>query len=98
MIISRQFHAENGNDEVRNKKRDGSQVSLASTIDHNNLWKYKPEALHKDNIGNHLQQIKLNASLQKYDSRGSKKNSENKNSEDSYNSGHRQKTSINRDH
>ena len=57
MIISRQFHAENGTDEVRNKKRDGSQVSLASTIDHNNLWKYKPEALHKDNIGNHLQQI-----------------------------------------
>ena len=54
MFISRQFTAETGTDEIRNKKRDGSQVSLASTIDHNNLWKYKPETLQKDNISNNL--------------------------------------------
>lgn len=45
MMIGRQPYAEKGPGETGNGSREGSPVSLASTIDHNNLWKYKPETL-----------------------------------------------------
>ena len=50
MMIRNQHHAE-GPSELHNtlfqRERDSSRGSLASTIDQNNLWKYKPEHLQK---------------------------------------------------
>ena len=45
MMMGRQPYAERGRGEMGGGSGEESPVSLASTIDHNNLWKYKPDKL-----------------------------------------------------
>ena len=101
-MIGRQPYAEKGPEEMGNGSRGGSPVSLASTIDHKNLWKYKPETLQQDNISANFQQKRLNDSLQKNEARRSSKNSESEESEqeseDSDISGNQRKVSLRPEH
>lgn len=53
MMIGKQGYGDGSNEHsgLFKESRDSSPVSLASIIDQNNLWKYKPQNLQQEHIG-----------------------------------------------
>ena len=68
MMMGRQPYAERSREEMGGRSGEGSPVSLASTIDHKNLWKYKPDALQQEDLNSKFQQKKLSESFPKNES------------------------------